>query len=241
MKLRTRAKRFVSPIYRSVVRPYLPVAAPVRYAGVPVSIDRKRGDVLLERFFGPFKSQDIPQYEFGLVTALRQNVRGGDRVVIVGGGFGVTVAVAALASAPAGTVICFEGGAEQVANVRETAIRNGVAERVTVLHAVVGPAAKVYGAATGATRVAPEDLPECDLLELDCEGAEVAILTGMTIRPPIILVETHGLYGAPTAATRDLLRSNGYEVSDLGVAEPRVASFCERSDVRVLCGRLSPP
>ena len=58
---------------------------------------------------------------------------------------------------------------------------------------------------------------------MDCEGAEVEILREMTIQPRVILVETHGLFGAPTDLVASLLEKRGYVVSDRGLAEPRIA------------------
>ena len=85
----------------------------------------------------------------------------------------------------------------------------------------------------------PEGLPECDLLELDCEGAEVEILTRMKIQPRTILVETHGAQGAPTALSRRVLEDRGYDVSDMGFAEPRFPVLCELEDIRVLWAHLA--
>jgi hypothetical protein len=39
-------------------------------------------------------------------------------------------------------------------------------------------------------QVTPAELPECDVLELNCEGSEIGILRNMTIRPRAIAVET---------------------------------------------------
>jgi hypothetical protein len=52
------------------------------------------------------------------------------------------------------------------------AARTKVSKRLTVNHAIVGEAISVYGALEDlAPRVvAPADLPECDVLALDCEG-----------------------------------------------------------------------
>lgn len=72
----------------------------------------------------------------------------------------------------------------------------------------------------------PSQLPPCDLLELDCEGVEVEILRGMIIQPRVILVETHGMYGAPADLIASLLEQRGYAVSDPG--------WEQRSDLRVL-------
>ena len=77
-------------------------------------------------------------------------------------------------------------------------------------------------------------LPPCDVLELDCEGAEVDILQKMIIQPRGILVETHGLFGAPTVLVASLLQKRGYIVSDEGQAEPD--PNCTKNDIRVLLG-----
>jgi hypothetical protein len=74
------------------------------------------------------------------------------------------------------------------------------------------------------------------VLELDCEGAEVEILRELTIQPRVILVETHGLYGAPTHLVASLLEKRGYVISHRGVAEPRAADHCTKHDIRVLLG-----
>ena len=58
------------------------------------------------------------------------------------------------------------------------AARTKVSKRLTVNHAIVGEAISVYGAPEDlAPRVVtPADLPECDVLALDCEGAEILLL-----------------------------------------------------------------
>jgi hypothetical protein len=54
----------------------------------------------------------------------------------------------------------------------------------------------------------------------------------MSIRPRIILVETHGIYNAPTKRCEELLESMGYAVTELGVADLS-------KDICVLLGRKS--
>ena len=71
---------------------------------------------------------------------------------------------------------------------------------------------------------------------MDCEGAEVEILCEMTIEPRVILVETHGVLGAPTDLIASVLENRGYVVSDRGIAEPRRAEICTKYDIRVLIG-----
>jgi hypothetical protein len=151
-------------------------------------------------------------------------------------GFGVTAVVAALRTGPSGTVQCFEGSKQQVRLAQQTAARNRV-NNISIRHAVVAKSISVYGIGSDVGAVLPpSQLPPCDVLELDCEGAEVEILREMTIQPRVILVETHGLYGAPTHLVASLLEKRGYVISHRGVAEPSAAHHCTVHDIRVLLG-----
>lgn len=228
--------RLVAFGYRRGVRRLLPTSGHVFYAGIPVAYERKWGDRIVPSLWSPGGHKDSPDYEYALVAALKEQVRPGDRVVVVGGGVGVTATIAALQTGPSGEVICFEGASEGVEKVRRTADLNGVSERMTVHHAVVARSISVYGTEPAREVVPPADLPDCDVLELDCEGAEVDILQEMVIRPRAVLVETHGLFGATTPLIASLLEGIGYIVRDLGFAEPRLEAFCEQHDIRVLVG-----
>ena len=83
--------------------------------------------------------------------------------------------------------------------------------QLTVNHAIVGEAISVYGAPEDLSPrvVTPADLPECDVLALDCEGAEIVILRNLKFRPRAIAVESHGIYGAPSKMVRELLEQAG--------------------------------
>jgi hypothetical protein len=229
------AKRASGYLYRRAIRRFLPTIDSVRYAGVAIARDRKLGDLSMPGFLRPHNVLDIPDYEATLIRGIRAHVRMGDKCVIVGGGEGVTVAIAAQAVGDTGSVICFEGGSH-VENVLTTAKKNGLSERITVRHAIVGKPISVHGdeRLRSSNVVSASELPDCDVLELDCEGAEVVILDNLTQLPRIIIVETHGLFGAPTILVHSILKSKGYEVSDLGWAEPARLDECEQNDVRVL-------
>jgi len=228
--------RTIALAYRRGIRPWLPRGGAVHYAGLPTALHRKWLDRIVPLLWTAAETVDIPDYEAALVSAIREHVRAGDRVVVVGGGIGVTATMAALMTGPAGSVHCFEGAAECVEKVRRTADANAVGDRVSVDHAVVGRAILVYGTVPDHAIVRPEELPECDVLELDCEGAEIEILRHMTVRPRAVLVEAHGLHGAPTEAVLALLRQLGYRATVVGLAEPRLAEFCQAGDIRVVAG-----
>ena len=222
--------------YRRGVRPCIPLGEPVRYAGIPICHDRKWGDRMIPTSWVPGEALDQPDYEATLVAGLSETIRPGDSVVVVGVGFGVTAVVAALRTGPSGTVQCFEGSKQQVRLAQQTAARNRVTN-ISIRHAVVAKSISVYGIGSDVGAVLPtSQLPPCDVLELDCEGAEVEILRELTIQPRVILVETHGLYGAPTHLVASLLEKRGYVISHRGVAEPRAAHHCTKHDIQVLLG-----
>jgi hypothetical protein len=240
--LETLTKRVVGYLYRKTIRKLLPTIAEVRYAGIPISRERKFGDAMLPAFLIPYPLEDIADYERTLIAVLRSQVRIGDRVIIVGGGEGVTAVVAARAVGETGSVVCFEGNSWNVRKVKATAARNKMSKRLTVEHAVVGEAIAVYGVPEQYSTlvISPAELPECDILELDCEGAERLILPNIAIRPRVIAVETHGVYGAPTGMVKELLEKLHYAVEDWGLAELGLSEECESNDIRILVGKRDP-
>lgn len=232
-------RKGVSVLYKRGIRPFLPSLERFEYAGIPVAVERKWGDEHVPATWIPEGLEDKPRYEARLVAGLRAHVRPGDEVVIVGGGVGATAAIAAMLTGPGGRVTCFEAGGRGVRSVRRTARLNGVEDRLLVRHATVARGVSVYGLQLRRKVVPPEALPPCDVLELDCEGAEIDILRGMGIRPRVILVESHGIYGAPTAAVVDVLEQIGYETTDLGTAEPDLAEVCDEADIHVVLAVVS--
>jgi hypothetical protein len=227
--------------YRKYVRPRLPEFGHRRWSGVRVAPRRKLLDPLVPAGWIPETEVDLPLYEATLIALLQEHVRENDRVVVVGGGYGVTTVAAARAAGRRGSVLCFEAVGERVRDIEEAVRLNRVETPVEVRHAVVARAVSLHGFGEDDTApvVTPEDLPPCDVLEMDCEGAEIEILTGMSIRPRLILVETHGLYGAPTAAVKRILEEMGYAVTDAGVAEISMEQFCTESDIRILVAQSS--
>ncbi|WP_226022582.1 hypothetical protein [Halomicrobium salinisoli] len=194
--------------YNRVVRPHLPEKIAV-FNGVAV-----RRIPLLDL------TDEFPAYEATLIDAVRSAVESGDDVVVVGGGWGVSSVVAARRAGPDGAVTAFEPARHRYRYVRETAALNGVDDRVAVRHALVGPGVKVDGDGSGAARLPPGDLPDCDVLVLDCEGAEADVLRHVDVEPRTIVVETHACFGTPEDATRDALDEQGYDVVERAADEP---------------------
>jgi len=90
------ARRSVAFAYRAAVRPWLP-GRPVQLAGIPVCYDKKWGDrIFLSSWLSEMRLDDNPDYEGALVASLREAIRPGDRVAVIGGGVGVTAVIASL-------------------------------------------------------------------------------------------------------------------------------------------------
>lgn len=231
--LLTFAGRFPRRLLRAMLRPVLPPLEPIRIGEVVTAYDRKWLDAFLRPDLHRLYTEG--RYEETLVDCIHDYVRAGDRIVVVGGGIGVTAAVAAQ-RAQGGAVYCFEASASQMRLIQRTLKRSAIANRVVLRHAAVGPLIAPQGSPKGAARIEAEALPACDILELDCEGSEMDILSRLAIRPRVILVETHGCYGAATTLVRGKLEKLGYRVTDRGPAEPSIAGVCSELDIMVLAG-----
>lgn len=128
-----------------------------------------------------------------------------------------TVTMAVLLDNPETRAICVEPLAENVAMIEANAAENGLAERVTVLHAAVGTSRMFYGPdgdsryignIGGATQPAP-DVPSISLdvlvamagddvaaVKVDCEGCEWSLLADPAVADiPLIFGEYHS--GSP--------------------------------------------
>lgn len=158
-----------------------------------------------------------PAHESAVVSALRRRVRRGDSVVVVGGGWGTTTVVAARMTHFEGDVTAYEPSSKMLETLRRTVAVNRVDEVVTLEHAAVGSVSasseRIFGSADG-DAVAPEAIPECDVLDIDCEGAELEVLRGLRFRPRVVTVEAHPHLGGKPDEVEAELRRLGYAVVD---------------------------
>lgn len=220
--------RGIDYFYRRTVAPLLPRRT-VQYNEVDVPAARLFDGVL------PWRStKDRPNYESGLIEGLEQYVQPGADVIIVGGGWGVTTVKAAENAGEEGHVTVYEGSKKEAEMVRRTVEINGHSDTVTVNHTIVGTALNLRSDEGDAEIIESGDLPDCDILELDCEGTEVEILRDMTIHPDIILVESHGLYDAPTDKLKEILRNKSYSIESIAIADKDQREKCEIDDVHAL-------
>jgi len=192
------------------VRPYTPSTGNIIYNSVSIG-DKKIFDDLFPSF------ADNPQYEDGIVSCHGRVTRSGDSIVIVGGGNGVTAVHAARITGNSGKVTIYEGGEESVQSIRSVLESERVKDRCEVIHGVVGDSIDVYGGKTEKAESIPStNLPNCDVLELDCEGGEVGILSNLDISPRAIIVELHPwLYPESNDKPIEILENLGYEIQSV--------------------------
>lgn len=90
---------------------------------------------------------------------------------------------------------------------------------MTVERAATGPVreenARYVGPADGERRP-PSAIPECDVLELDCEGAELDILRTLDGDPRVIIVEIHPRVGCPAPEVEAAFAEMGYAIIERG-------------------------
>lgn len=220
--------RTLGLIYRKSIRRVLPIQGLAIWSGVKVPTGATHPRKLYDEYLPvPFHYSIRPTAEGGEVRGHRIYTRDGDQVVIIGGGRGISSVIAARNAKPSGSVLVYEGSTEFADLVRETAKINQVSEYVCVIERSVGPEIEIYGKSTARLPVA--ELPECDVLELDCEGAEKQIIEDMVVSPRVLIVEMHPVnfdHPAVDAVLKDI-ESRGYEIAEFMTNKGETVNRCQ--------------
>lgn len=219
------------------VRPLLPRGRRVSFNSVEVNVHRRPLDGVFRLAAKRARAYDQPAYDSGLVDAVRETVDAGDTVVIVGGGFGVTTVAAARQVGEEGAVLTYEASAERVVDAREAVRHHGLEDRVAVLHAVVERAIHTLGEVGDAPTVPARTLPPCDVLVLDCDGCEVAILRDLSVAPRALVVGTASRFGSSESAVRGMLGDLGYRVVSREISNEENPEFCLENGYYALTAR----
>lgn len=198
-------------VYNALIRPYLPRKIAV-YNGIPA------------RTAGLFDTTDQrTEWKAPLMAAIRNNVKSGHNVVEIAGGLGICTVAAAQHVGSEGHVTTFEADDDRVEKLTETISLNKLSSRVTVRHAIVG---KLEIEIESNADVIPlSDVPSCDVLVLDCEGAELHILDEYEGNPKYMIVETHGFLGSSREEVSELLRAQGYEVIETNTIDESKGAY----------------
>ncbi|MCF2238155.1 FkbM family methyltransferase [Halobacterium salinarum] len=210
----------IPPYIYQQVWPYLPSAGYTYKNGIK-SCERGR---VLDQFLPKYITQYAthqPSYESQYIEAIRRHVTEGQDVVLVGGGEGISTVVAANQVQRTGEVTVFEGAAEEARKSQVVVEINEVSDRTTVHHTIVSEDVSLRSAASGAEVLPSAELPSCDVLAIDADGAEISILDGIVNHPAVLIVEHHAVADTSGLAleyqpdrVRDLITNLGYDIVD---------------------------
>jgi len=216
----------ITDSYRTRIWPRLPVRANYgTYNDVEIkgthpmyldpAADTEIQHRLLDRIIPLNTPSHIPNFKQTNVTQIKQTYQNGDRVVIIGGGNGVSAIHSARQVGKEGEVIIYEADSDRMEDIRRTIEHNCKADICQTNLAVVGQPYHVETMGK-AGNIDPSCLPNCTALEMDCEGAELDILKALEQQPDTIIVELHhkkefAPYSTATEV-RTLLETMGYSV-----------------------------
>lgn len=223
-------KRTAHFIYKHHIRTYSP-ATVTHYNGQAV-----KAGTITDRCF-PWFDPRRPNYESGIITALNNHLSPGDSVVIVGGGYGVTAVEASNLVGESGCVKVFEGSRTQIRRAKETAELNETPAPIEFIYGVVGEAVEIWEGEDQSPLIPASELPECDVLQLDCEGAEKQVLQNLETEPYTLIVESHTYLGSPPDLILDLLREKGYSIINHDIADADQQETCRENGIWVFTAK----
>lgn len=197
-------------LYRRYIRPALPKVGDYKKNNIPVE-DKKLLDDHLPRQF--HLRENKPFYEQALVDLHNRVTKQGDDVVIIAGGYGVTTFYADQTVGKSGSVTVYEGSNRNIEFLKDISTSSDLYGEINIHHAVVGEDISVSGQAT-TTVISPDEIPSCDVLELDCEGAEFLILSNLDIRPREIYIELHPHINDKSHQVIGELKKMGYSIKN---------------------------
>jgi hypothetical protein len=158
---------------------------------------------------------NVPDYKNPTINHIKNDYVEGEGIIIISGGHGVSAVHSAHQVEPNGSVLVYEGSRDRVKYIKRTLKFNNSYDLSKVEHSIVGKAHKIESASEPNV-IEPSELSECDVLELDCEGAELYILENLEISPKKIVVELHHGYSYSPYSSPDpissTLEKKGYTV-----------------------------
>ena len=154
----------------------------------------------------------FPEHEFELISAIRNYIKNGEKVIVIGGGSGASTVAVAHQIGNNGSIIVYEGNKNSAARTKETINLNKVNDRVEIKHAIIEKPVYLLGDLGNPPLIPASNFSDCDVLVMDCEGAEIPILQNLQISPRLIIVEAHPLLNSPKEEVIKLLDKLEYEI-----------------------------
>ena len=150
------------------------------------------------------------------IKMIKKYVRYNDYVTVIGGGYGLTAMFAAKGAGPDGKVTIYEADSKSISTVKKTLEMHNVIERCEIIHAIIADAYELISDGETGDVIHPSEINQCDVLEMDCEGAELNIIQNLEIRPRNLIIEQHhwkasSPYSSPHIIP-EILSNYGYNV-----------------------------
>lgn len=215
-KIYVLTNKLLGKTYRTTLRRMMPQVGYFYYNGVEVA-DRRLFDRLTPKLW---RLRNKPDYEHTEVEGVNQYVGESDDVVVIGGGFGVTAVHAA--NNTGGTVTVVEADQDRYQNLTRIFAANDVSHQVESIFGYLGDLHIDLGD-SDTPMIAYRDIPEADVWDIDCEGAEIEILQNLPYNPSTILVETHDNHAEVIRLLEDL----DYQIVDVvddGIGQSRMCT-----------------
>lgn len=205
-------RRVVGRVYTQTIRKLLPITDDVGQSSNVRNVNQEK------RAFDsrlPWHVPSIrPNFKSSIISAIDKYTQPGDDVIVIGGGDGITAVHEGNQVGDGGQVVVYEAVGNKVENIKINFEMNEVPCDYMVKHAIIGDIRDANNKTGISSKIPPSNLPTCDVLELDCEGAESIILERLDSRPRTMIIEIHPNQGAPEDEIREKLFKLGYEIVD---------------------------
>jgi len=161
------------------------------------------------------EEDDEFDHEEQLIESIRNFISSGEKVILIGAGTGASTASASRQVGSNGSVHAFEASDRAVSKCKDTVRLNQVDDIADCTHAIIEAPIHVVGHSNDAKQLSATDLPTCDTLVMDCEGAEREILRNIEKYPEKIIVETHSHFDSSSNMIREILSNEYTEINTL--------------------------
>lgn len=174
----------------------------------------------VDKYFGELSPSIVPKAKEANINAIVDNVKSNDNVTIIGGGYGLNALYIAEQVGKDGSMKIFEADSNKIELLKKTLDYHSISTEYNIKHGIVGKGYRIMGDGIEGSVIEPEQLQECDVLEMDCEGAELEIIKNMQIRPNLLIIEQHPQLDMSPYSSSDLipniLKHMGYSVGIFG-------------------------